>query len=645
MSRIKKGILGLTCLSIIILSQIPTAFGGPSTNNRIIYSGNSENGDHLTYVPATPKPYKIRVWYVITGDSTGSYLGKHSPACQIINNGQLIVDDHDVYGRTLSGYFDVLPDQQASVKITAGSAWGIGTVWSIPIWDTLTYYYDNDPPPAPILTTNAIFINNSWYSNGQLNLTWSAVSDNPLSFEASGYYGPSGIRGYKIFDSNSEISGGYITGTSKQLTLNEGIYQLTVKAYDNETYCNPNGNESSASNLVKVLVDKTSPVATISINNNSPYTNVQDVVLSLSNLSDGINGSGVSEVCFSNDNVTYSGWEPCTGTTMTKDWALTSGDGAKTVYMKLKDILGNETPNENPIQATITLDTTPPTGSFTINNGSSLTTSQLVTLTLTAEDALSGVAWMQFSNDGIHFSIAEEFNTTKHWTLSDGEGTKTVYVKLTDALGNISAQPLTQTIYYDQNPVFSGFTPVTTLQADTTWGQDHVIFGQVIVPAGINLTISPGVKVTIDGPTDCDPNQNGLIVEGSLNIESGATFTTLQSGWMGIIVSGSAGVTGANISLAERGMAILANATATINGCTFSRNFIGIHAYASQPVIANCTFWDNVYGIKEDESGRPAVTGCGFITNEVPYYHETLTRITGEQLNQIPGNSGNTDQD
>jgi hypothetical protein len=52
-------------------------------------------------------------------------------------------------------------------------------------------------------------------------------------------------------------------------------------------------------------------------------------------------------------------------------------------------------------------------------------------------------------------------------------------------------------------------------------------------------------------------------------------------------------------------------------------------------------FKNNVYGIKEDESGRPVVKGCRFSGNGVDYYHLELTEISMEQLNGMPGNEGN----
>ena len=46
---------------------------------------------------------------------------------------------------------------------------------------------------------------------------------------------------------------------------------------------------------------------------------------------------------------------------------------------------------------------------------------------------------MQFSNDNVTYSVAETYATSKAWTLSSGDGPKTVHVKFLDAAGNPSA--------------------------------------------------------------------------------------------------------------------------------------------------------------------------------------------------------------
>jgi hypothetical protein len=77
-------------------------------------------------------------------------------------------------------------------------------------------------------------------------------------------------------------------------------------------------------------------------------------------------------------------------------------------------------------------DNQPPTGSIVINNGDATTASADVTLTLSSPDA----AQMAFSNDNVTYTWPEAYGTSKAWTLTSGDGVKTVYVKFLDAANN-----------------------------------------------------------------------------------------------------------------------------------------------------------------------------------------------------------------
>jgi parallel beta-helix repeat protein len=78
------------------------------------------------------------------------------------------------------------------------------------------------------------------------------------------------------------------------------------------------------------------------------------------------------------------------------------------------------------------VDTTAPTGSITINAGATYTTTTSVTLTLSASDDTSGVAQMRFSNDGTTWTNWEVYATSRAWTLTAGDGSKTVYAQFRD---------------------------------------------------------------------------------------------------------------------------------------------------------------------------------------------------------------------
>ena len=71
------------------------------------------------------------------------------------------------------------------------------------------------------------------------------------------------------------------------------------------------------------------------------------------------------------------------------------------------------------VSASTGADITPPTGSIVINSGAAFTNSTTVILTLSATDTGSGVASMQFSNDGATWSAPEPYATTKSWTLTN----------------------------------------------------------------------------------------------------------------------------------------------------------------------------------------------------------------------------------
>jgi hypothetical protein len=87
---------------------------------------------------------------------------------------------------------------------------------------------------------------------------------------------------------------------------------------------------------------------------------------------------------------------------------------------------------------TLIRDLNGPSGSVSINSSASYTTSTAATLTLAANDAGSGVAQMRFSNDALTWSIWETYATSKNWTLTSGEGAKTVFAQYKDNHDNVS---------------------------------------------------------------------------------------------------------------------------------------------------------------------------------------------------------------
>ncbi|MEW6102301.1 MAG: hypothetical protein AB1630_00545, partial [bacterium] len=177
------------------------------------------------------------------------------------------------------------------------------------------------------------------------------------------------------------------------------------------------GNTSTAVSDT-ITLDKTEPQGTISINDNATYTLTTSVLLTITG-TDSL--SGVSQMEVVNGTTFSNNWEAIA---TTKAWLLTTGDGVKTVSVRFKDNAGNISGG---FQDTITLDTTPPTGSIEITGTSDeptkYTTINTVTLALTANDT-NGIDKIRFSNDNAEsWSAWEDQTLTKTWTLSQGDGT------------------------------------------------------------------------------------------------------------------------------------------------------------------------------------------------------------------------------
>jgi hypothetical protein len=178
-----------------------------------------------------------------------------------------------------------------------------------------------------------------------------------------------------------------------------------------------------------LIKDTDAPTGSISINGGAAYTSSTSVTLALV-YSDATTSVTIAQ--YSNDDINWLDWA---GPVATKAWTLASGDGTKTVYYKLIDAAGNTAIFTD----TIVLDTVAPTGSIIINGGAATTSSASVTLGLTYSDATSGVYQVQYSNDGTAWSDWEGASATKSWTLTSGDGTKTVYFQIKDNAGLVSS--------------------------------------------------------------------------------------------------------------------------------------------------------------------------------------------------------------
>jgi hypothetical protein len=178
----------------------------------------------------------------------------------------------------------------------------------------------------------------------------------------------------------------------------------------------------------------------IYINDGEDYTSTTDVALSLS--AQDIH-SGLSKMAFSTGSLGWSEWVEFDSTSTIK---LPNGDGDKIVFFRVSDYTGNVA---EAVIDTIILDTVPPESiDVSINNGEKYSTSKELMLSLNAFDSGSSVHEMSFSYDLFNWLPWEQFKNTKDLKILSGDGEKTIFFRVKDALGHIS-EPVWDSIIID----------------------------------------------------------------------------------------------------------------------------------------------------------------------------------------------------
>ena len=189
-----------------------------------------------------------------------------------------------------------------------------------------------------------------------------------------------------------------------------------------------------------------------------------------------------------NDNVfTDSSWE--SWTPAKSGWDLTSGDGPKTVYFRVRDYLDQPSAI---VSDTIIYDTTAPeiifnSGLYRINSETQLLSGggELFTVTETNEidyvewEVLSGPGTLVFNAGSGSGSANDGINTLEPYVNADTEGTYFIKLSAVDKAGNISTAQLP--IAWDQTPPddiisisVTESNPGYTTSAQPTWSWDDV---------------------------------------------------------------------------------------------------------------------------------------------------------------------------
>jgi hypothetical protein len=325
-----------------------------------------------------------------------------------------------------------------NVNWSGWQAYGTSKTWTLPsVEGTQTVYvqFDDNAGNASGNFTDTIILDTIAPSGTIIINSGSAFTTSAnVSLALSAMDATSGLYQMRFSNDNATWSTSEAYGTSKAWTLAAGDGSKTVYVQYRD-----NAGNVSTSFTDTIILDTVAPTGSIVVNGGATYATSASVILTLS-ATDA--GTGVSQMQFSNDGSSWSGWE---GYNTSKNWNLTGADGNKVVFVQYRDGAGFVSSNYSD---GIMLDTTPPSGSVLINSGAANTNTTAVSLTLSATDGTSGVNQMQFSNNGTTWSTLEGYSTSKAWDLTAGDGTKTVYVRFTDTAGNTSGS-FTDTILLD----------------------------------------------------------------------------------------------------------------------------------------------------------------------------------------------------
>ena len=219
------------------------------------------------------------------------------------------------------------------------------------------------------------------------------------------------------------------------------------------------------------------------------------------------------------------------------------------------DTFNNESVGVYASATPLDADVTPPTGSITINGGALYTTTQSVTLTLTAIDP-NGIDGMCLSS-GATCGSWETFAATRIWDVGTGDGLKSVNIWYKDSQGNVTAQPYSASITLDITP------PVVTALAlpkgDYPANVSRAVSVPVVFTATDNLhvadyclteTNNPGVCVWSQGSpgryafNDFGPHTLYAFVRdaaGNVSAPATSTVTTVATATLTVSIAGTSG--------------------------------------------------------------------------------------------------------
>jgi len=368
-----------------------------------------------------------------------------------------------------------------SHTLTAVATDILGARWnSAPV----TVAVSNGPPPDTTPPSVPTGLRASAVSSSQINLSWTASSDNV------------GVSGYRVYRGGTQIA-----TTSATSFINTGLspsttYTYAVAAFD--AAGNLSAQSSPASATTPAAPDTTPPTVSITSPASGATVSGTATIVSAS-ASDNV---GVIGVQFQLDGANLGGQD--TSAPYSVSWnTTTASNGSHTLTAIARDAAGN---SRTSAQVTVTVnnapppDTTPPTVSITSpSNGQ--TVSATVTVTANASDNV-GVAGVQFVLDNGTNIGAEDTSApySVSWnTTGAANGSHTLTAVARDAAGNRTTSAQVTVTVANAPPVDT--TPPTVSITSPSNGQTVSATVTVTANASDNVGVA-GVQFVLDNGTN-----------------------------------------------------------------------------------------------------------------------------------------------
>jgi len=256
-------------------------------------------------------------------------------------------------------------------------------------------------------------------------VTLSAVTSDPDGTIAS--------VGWTFGPDSSTATGTTVTHT---FPLPYGTYSIVNTVVDNGGGSATNSSLNCSVTTLNPFAGNGGPDGTVAIAGGATYTNTTIVTLTIAKTS----GGNPTQMQLSNDGTT---WNPKVAFNTSASWTLLTGDGTKTVYVRLFDSSGRYGTASND---TIVLDTTPPDAptNFVIASSSTSGSNKTLTFTWSAPSGVTDLGgyrvWGRLITSTGAFSLVCDTSSTTCSHTHKKTDTYEYYVQAYDLATNVGPQ-------------------------------------------------------------------------------------------------------------------------------------------------------------------------------------------------------------